>query len=106
MKPRSCAAAGVGGTVRRTNCILSARLRTQFQLGVEPVGQAKSITLVGLHHPLWALLHMDTVDGYIQVQQVLFEVFVIVTGVLKQDRSLFDRHKFTDSVDESAEAFS
>jgi len=80
-------------------------LGTQFQLGVEPVGQAKSITLVSLHHPLGALLHMDPVDGYIQVQQVLFEVFVIVAGVLKQDRGLLNGYQFPNAVDESAEAF-
>jgi hypothetical protein len=49
---------------------------------------------------------MDTVDGHIQVQQVLFEIFVLVAGVLKQDRGLFDGHKVTDAVYESAAAFS
>jgi len=81
-------------------------LGTQFQLRVEPVGQAKSIALVGLDHPFGALLHLDAVDGHIQVQQILVEIFVIVAGVLKQDRGLFDGHKFTDAVYENVEAFS
>jgi len=59
-----------------------------------------------LPHPFGALLHLETGDGPIQVHQVRFEIFVLVAGVLKQNRSLFDGHKFTDVVDESAEAFS
>ena len=79
-------------------------LGTQFQLRVEPIGQAEGIPLVGLEHPFGPLLHMDAVDSNIQLQQILLKIFVIVPGVLKQDRYLFEGRVLPNAIDKGTKA--
>jgi hypothetical protein len=79
-------------------------LGTQLQLRGEPIGQAEGIPLVGLEHPFGPLLHMDALDGNIQLQQILLEICVIVPGVLKQDRDLFEGRVLPNAVDKGTKA--
>jgi hypothetical protein len=79
-------------------------LGTQLQLRVEPIGQAEGIALVGLEHPFGPLLHVDAVDRHVQLQQILLKIFVIVPGVLKQDRDLLEGRVLPNAIDKGAKA--
>jgi hypothetical protein len=81
-----------------------SHLGTQFQLGVEPIGQAEGIALIGLEHPFGPLLHVDAVDRHIQFQQKLLKIFMIVPGVLKQDRDLLEGRVLPNAIDKGTKA--
>ena len=80
-------------------------LGTQIQLRGEPIGQAEGIALSGLEHPFGPLLHMDALDRHIQLQQIWLTIFVIVPGVLKQDRDLFEGRVLPNAIDKGTKAF-
>ena len=94
-----------GGNDSADQLQLIRHLCPQRQLGIQRVGEAKRITLVGFEHARRALLDVNTVDGDIEFQQVLFQQPVIMPGVFQQYLDLLKRHILLESVHEAAEAF-
>ena len=76
-------------------------LGTQVELGVEPVRQAERIPFISLHHPFGSFLHVDAVDGDIQIQQILLKQAMIMASVLQQNRDLLDGHQLAKTIHES-----
>ena len=80
-------------------------LGAKLQLGVEPVGQAERVALIGLEQPCGTLLDGDEVDGDVEVKQVLQQGLMIVPSLLHEHEDLFVWGVGVQALEQDAEAF-